>query len=125
VLGCVDLVPPHVILNVTPSLVGLGDFPMDSEHQKLKNDIELVRGAIVNPFYWLTIGFGLLMILPKFSKFPDYGVTYWHVFGVIIFGCVAGFAGHSWVSRRSDRRMKQCYPEMFSTDQNTKKSTNA
>ena len=105
-LGCVDLVPPHVILNVTPSLVGLGDFPMDSEHQKLKNDIELVRGAIVNPFYWLTIGFGLLMILPKFSKFPDYGVTYWHVFGVIIFGCVAGFAGHSWVSRRSDRRMK-------------------
>ena len=122
-LACVDLVPSHGSIELTPLLVGAGGFLVDVDHQELKNDIELVRGAIVKPFYWLAIGLGLFMILPKFSKFPDYGVTYWHVFGSIIIGCIAGFAGHRWVSWRCDRRLKQRYPEMFSTDQDTEKNT--
>lgn len=80
---------------------------MDNEHQELKNDIDLVKGAITGPFYWLSIGLGLLMILPLISSFPDYGVTYWHVFASVFSGIILGIGGHRWVSWRFNRRSRE------------------
>ncbi len=82
--------------------------------QKLENDIEFIREGIAKPFYWLACGFALLMILPNFlADFPDYGVSYWYVFGAIFVSCAAQLAGHCWASRRFDRGMKKQYPELF------------
>ena len=97
---------------------------MDSELKELNEDIELVRLTITRPFYLFTVGLGLLVVLPLFSQFPDYGITYWEVWGVIGIGFVARIAGEFWISARSNRRLKQRYPEMFTVEHDKNNRTN-
>lgn len=92
---------------------------MNRENQSLENDISLGR-EFVALFHWLAIGLGLLLILPIITAFPDFGVTYWHVLGVILAGIVGRLAGSRWVSRRFDRRLAQHYPEIATMDKRDK-----
>ena len=113
-MACVDFLESHVDIQRNTRLGSIGDFPLNSELEKLKNECELIQNAIVKPFYWAAILLTLLMVLPVFfAEFPACGVTHWHVFAAIGISCVAQFAVGLWRSFRIDRTIQRHYPEIF------------